>query len=90
MAVVIVGWLPAFALLGTLPSLLLAKPLQWAAGDTDQPVPIPAMGANVVWNLGTNAVLALALVIASVFAFLDSRRLAAAKTLGNRPGVCPG
>jgi 1,4-dihydroxy-2-naphthoate octaprenyltransferase len=61
---VIVGWLPAFALLGTLPSLLLAKPLQWAAGDTDQPVPIPAMGANVAWNLATNTLIAVGLVIA--------------------------
>jgi len=61
---VIVGWLPGFALLGTLPSLLLAKPLQWAAGDTDQPVPIPAMGANVAWNLATNTLVAAGLIAA--------------------------
>ena len=63
-AAVIVGWLPAFALLGTLPSLLLAKPLQWVAGDTDQPVPIPAMGANVAWNLATNTLVAGGIVVA--------------------------
>lgn len=63
-AAVVVGWLPAPALIGTLPSLLLVKPLQWVFGDTDQPVPIPAMGANVAWNLATNALLAVGLVAA--------------------------
>jgi hypothetical protein len=29
-----------------------------------EPVPIPALGANVVWNLATNALLAVGLVIA--------------------------
>jgi 1,4-dihydroxy-2-naphthoate octaprenyltransferase len=61
---VVIGWLPALALLGTLPSLLLAKPLQWAVGDTDQPVPIPAMGANVAWNLATNTLVAVGLIVA--------------------------
>ena len=58
---VVLGAFPALALGATLPSLLLAKPLAWAFGDTTKPVPIPAMGANVVWNLATNAVLAAAL-----------------------------
>jgi 1,4-dihydroxy-2-naphthoate octaprenyltransferase len=61
---VMIGWLPAPALLGTLPSLLLVKPLQWAVGDTDKPVPIPALGANVVWNLATNTLLAAGMVAA--------------------------
>ncbi len=61
---VIVGWLPALALIGALPSLLLVKPLQWAFGDTDLPVPIPAMGANVAWNLATNSLIAVGLVAA--------------------------
>jgi 1,4-dihydroxy-2-naphthoate octaprenyltransferase len=61
---VMIGWLPALALVGTLPSLLLFKPLQWAAGDTKRPVPIPALGANVGWNLGTNALIAVGLVAA--------------------------
>ena len=61
---VVIGWLPAFALIGTLPSLLLFKPLQWAAGDTDQPVPIPALGANVAWNLATNTLIAVGLIVA--------------------------
>ena len=63
---VVLGAFPALALAATLPSLLLAKPLAWAFGDTTKPVPIPAMGANVVWNLATNAVLAAALVAALV------------------------
>ena len=63
-AAVIIGWLPAPALLGALPSLLLAKPLAWAFGDASKPVPIPAMGANVVWNLATNSLLAVGLVVA--------------------------
>jgi len=61
---VVVGWLPALALIGTLPSILLLKPLQWAFGDTSQPVPIPAMGANVAWNLATNSVIAIGLLVA--------------------------
>jgi 1,4-dihydroxy-2-naphthoate octaprenyltransferase len=61
---VLLGALPAPALAATLPSLFLAKPLGWALGDTREPVPIPALGANVVWNLATNTVLALALAVA--------------------------
>jgi 1,4-dihydroxy-2-naphthoate octaprenyltransferase len=61
---VLLGALPALALVAALPSLLLAKPLAWAFGDTRKPVPLPAMGANVVWNLATNSVLAIALVVA--------------------------
>lgn len=61
---VVIGWLPSFALIGVLPSLLLFKPLRWAFGDTDKPVPIPALGANVTWILATNTLLAIGLVIA--------------------------
>jgi len=63
---VVMGWLPALALLGAVPSLLLFKPLQWAFGDTDRPVPIPALGANVAWNLATNTLIAVGLVVAVV------------------------
>jgi hypothetical protein len=47
-----------------LPSALLVKPLAWAFRDSRLAVPLPAMAANVVWNLATNAVLALALAAA--------------------------
>jgi 1,4-dihydroxy-2-naphthoate octaprenyltransferase len=64
---VVVGLLPPICLTATLPSLLLAKPLKWAFTDPSQPVPIPALGANVAWNLATNTLLAVALVVAILF-----------------------
>ena len=62
---VTLGALPPRALAAALPSLLLARPLAWALGRPQEPVPIPALGANVVWNLATNAVLAVALGFAA-------------------------
>jgi len=61
---VVAGWLPWQALAAALPSVLLVKPFEWALGDPDGPVPLPALGANVVWNLATNTVLAAGLVLA--------------------------
>lgn len=61
---VALGTLPPVALVAVLPSLLLAKPLGWAVARPGEPVPIPALGANVVWNLSTNIVLALCLLAA--------------------------
>jgi 1,4-dihydroxy-2-naphthoate octaprenyltransferase len=61
---VALGALPTWVLLGVLPSLLLAKPLAWSFGDTSHNPPIPAMGANVVWNLATNSLLAVGFVVA--------------------------
>jgi 1,4-dihydroxy-2-naphthoate octaprenyltransferase len=61
---VLLGALPAHALAATLPSLLLAKPLSWAFAHPREPVPIAALGANVVWNLATNSVLAAAFAAA--------------------------
>jgi 1,4-dihydroxy-2-naphthoate octaprenyltransferase len=63
-AAVALSVLPLVSLAAVLPSLLLVQPLRWAFGDTSRPVPIPALGANVTWNLGTNSVLALSLVAA--------------------------
>jgi 1,4-dihydroxy-2-naphthoate octaprenyltransferase len=61
--VVAVGWtiLPPAALAAALPSLFLLKPVGWALKSPTDPVPIPALGSNVIWNLATNAVMALAL-----------------------------
>ena len=61
---VTLGWLPALALVGTLPSLLLVKPIQWSMANAMEPVPIPALGANVAWNLATNTLIAVGLVVA--------------------------
>ena len=62
---VILSHLPVIALAGMLPSLLLVQPLKWAFNDPASEVPIPALASNVQWNLGTNLLLAIALVIAS-------------------------
>jgi 1,4-dihydroxy-2-naphthoate octaprenyltransferase len=64
---VLLSALPRQALAATLPSLILAKPLAWALRRPQEPVPVPALGANVVWNLATNAALAAALAVAIVF-----------------------
>ena len=62
---VVMDRLPVVCLAAVVPSLLLAKPLSWVFGDPSNPVPIPALGANVVWNLSTNVVIAVALVVAA-------------------------
>ena len=41
------------------------KPLSWAFGDTITDVPIPALGANVTWNLATNTLLGIGLFVAA-------------------------
>jgi 1,4-dihydroxy-2-naphthoate octaprenyltransferase len=61
---VLLGVLPLLSLAAVLPSLLLIKPLGWVLRGPELPVPIPALGANVAWNLATNTVMALTLVIA--------------------------
>ena len=43
--------LPAVCLVGAFPSLMLVPALRWAFGDAERPVPLPALGANVLWNL---------------------------------------
>ena len=37
--------------------------VRWALGKAEQPIPPSALGANVVWILATNAVLAGALLL---------------------------
>jgi len=66
LAAVFTGALPTPCLAAMVPSLLLAKPLAWVFSDPAEPVPIPALGANVGWNLTTNSVLAISLVIAAI------------------------
>jgi 1,4-dihydroxy-2-naphthoate octaprenyltransferase len=63
---VLFGPLPLWALLGTLPSVLLIRPLGWAIQRPAEPVPIPALGANVTWNLATNALLGIGLLLGAV------------------------
>ncbi|HEX9190298.1 MAG TPA: prenyltransferase [Vicinamibacteria bacterium] len=59
--------LPVQALFATIPSLLLGRPIAWALGGARDPVPVSALGANVVWNLATNSALAAALAAAILF-----------------------
>jgi len=61
---VVLDMVPPHSLAALLPSLLLAKPLTWALGDVREDVPVPALAANVAWNLATNTVLAAALALA--------------------------
>ncbi len=58
--------LPVFALAAALPTLLLVPAFKWAFSEPARPVPIPAMGGNVVWNLATNSVMALGLIAAAL------------------------
>jgi len=60
-AAVVVDVLPVLSLAAVLPSLLLVKPLKWAYTQSNEPVPIPALGANVAWILTTNLMLAASL-----------------------------
>jgi 1,4-dihydroxy-2-naphthoate octaprenyltransferase len=64
-ASIAMGVLPGWCALALLPSLLLVKPLGWTLGNTDEDVPIPALASNVMWNLGTNTLMAVALVVAA-------------------------
>ena len=64
-AAVAASALPPHALAAAIPSLLLTRPLRWAFTRPREPVPIPALGANVAWNLATNLVLAAALLVAA-------------------------
>ena len=57
--------LPPPCLVAALPSALLVAPLRWALASPDDAVPIPALGANVAWNLATNVALAAALAFAA-------------------------
>lgn len=61
-----VGRLPWHCLLAAAPSLLLVQPLRWALSKPEEPVPLPALGSNVVWILVTNTVLALTLIVAGL------------------------
>jgi 1,4-dihydroxy-2-naphthoate octaprenyltransferase len=60
---VLAGTLPTLALLAALPSVLLAPPLRWALSNPANHVPVPALGANVAWNLLTNLTLAVTLAV---------------------------
>ena len=65
LAGVLLGALPAVCLAACLPTLLLAPVFRWALAAAAEPVTIPALGSNVIWNLATNVLLAVTLAIAA-------------------------
>lgn len=60
---ILVGIYPWLCLLALVPSVALVPATRWALARPDEPVPVAALGANVMWNLATNAVLALCLAL---------------------------
>jgi 1,4-dihydroxy-2-naphthoate octaprenyltransferase len=60
---ILLGALPIASWIALLPSLLLFKPLAWAASQPEQDPPLPALASNVQWNLLTNALLAASLLL---------------------------
>jgi 1,4-dihydroxy-2-naphthoate octaprenyltransferase len=64
-ATVLRGVFPPWALVGALPSILLLAPLRWAFLESRTEVPLSALGANVQWNLATNTLLGMGLLLAA-------------------------
>ena len=64
-AAVAVGWLPPLALVGVLPIWFAVPAMRWALSRPGEPVPIPAMAGNVIWNLATNSLVAAGLGLAA-------------------------
>jgi 1,4-dihydroxy-2-naphthoate octaprenyltransferase len=62
-AAVLLDYLPVWSLLAIAPCLLLITPLRWALAGPDKPIPHSALGANVIWILSTNTVLAGAMLL---------------------------
>jgi 1,4-dihydroxy-2-naphthoate octaprenyltransferase len=61
---VVSGVLPAWAALAAIPALAFIVPTgRWALAGAPTPVPLPVLGANVVHNLATHAILVLAWTI---------------------------
>ncbi|NIR46790.1 MAG: prenyltransferase [Gemmatimonadetes bacterium] len=65
-AAVVAGYLPLLGVVAVVPSLIfLPRPVGWALRSPQEPLPVPALGANVAWNLSTNTLLAVALGVAA-------------------------
>jgi 1,4-dihydroxy-2-naphthoate octaprenyltransferase len=62
---VIARGLPPLALIGCLPFWFAVPAIRWALSQPGDPVPIPALAGNVIWNLATNALLGAALGLAA-------------------------
>ncbi len=64
-AAVYVGALPTVALVAALPFRFVVPAVQWAFTKPAEPVPIPTLAGNVIWNLATNITIAIALGVAT-------------------------
>ena len=62
---VLIGAFPPFALIGVLPSWFVVPAVKWATARPGEPVPIPAMAGNVIWNLATNVCVTVGLGLAA-------------------------
>jgi len=62
---VVAAWLPPLALIGCLPIWFAVPAIRWALSRSHEPVPIPAMAGNVIWNLATNTLLAAGVGLAA-------------------------
>ncbi len=60
-AAIVSGAFPPLALIGVLPTWFAIPATRWAMTRAREPVPIPAMAGNVIWNLATNLALAAGL-----------------------------
>ncbi len=61
LAAVALGALPAWALLAIVPTWFARGAVRWALTRPGDPVPLPAMAGNVIWNHATLATLAIVL-----------------------------
>ena len=61
---VALGQLPALALLGAVPTVVLARPVSWALTMPSTAVSTDALRENVIWVLATNLMVAAGLVVA--------------------------
>jgi 1,4-dihydroxy-2-naphthoate octaprenyltransferase len=64
-AAVLAGALPPLALIGCLPFWFTVPAIRWAISQPHDPVPIPALAGNVIWNLATNTLVAIGLGLAA-------------------------
>ena len=62
---VLSGGLPPLALVACLPFWFAVPAVRWAFSRSGEPVPIPALAGNVIWNLATNSLLAAGLGLAA-------------------------
>jgi 1,4-dihydroxy-2-naphthoate octaprenyltransferase len=63
---VLVEGIPPLALLGCLPFWFAVPAIRWAVSRPQEPVPMPALAGNVIWNLATNALIAVGLGLAAL------------------------